>query len=150
MSDDLSNNAAPLRKNAVGTPADGQKMRSDATGTSYTVPSIVTVSVKPVDSKTLEGSYPGDHRAIGAQPNPLAETTRQCVVRRDRRARNVHSSINRTHRCEGRVYSLPNKSADAQAENDGKLGAQSIGQKRHGIRPSDRPQHSRLGCEECA
>ncbi len=72
MSDNLSNDATPLSTNPKGTPADGQKMRSDATGTSYTVPSPVTISVKPVDFKTITGSYPGDHRANGAQPNPLA------------------------------------------------------------------------------
>jgi len=63
MSDNLSNEATPLSTNPKGSPADGQKMRSDATGAGYTVSSQVTVGpIKPTDSKTLEGSYPGDHR----------------------------------------------------------------------------------------
>ena len=42
---------------------------------------VSPVTVKPVDSKTLEGSYPGDHRSgqvnvpAVPQPAPRAETT---------------------------------------------------------------------------
>ena len=80
MSDNLSNDAQPLSTNPKGSPADGQKMRSDATGTSYTVPSAVTINVKQVDHLTIEGSNPGDHRsgqiAVPAvpQPAPRGET----------------------------------------------------------------------------
>lgn len=78
MHDDLSNNAQPLRKNAVGTPADGKKMPSEAAGsntTSYmTVGSDIPVTVKQTDYKNLRTGE--DHRTTGApaampnQPGP--------------------------------------------------------------------------------
>jgi hypothetical protein len=49
-----------------GSPNAG--LRVKASTPVVTVPEGVTVSVTPVDSKTLEGSYPGDHRSqtVGA------------------------------------------------------------------------------------
>jgi len=68
MSVDLSNNAAPLRKNAVGSPADGKKMsdsnqQGSSTTSGMSVGSPIPVVVKPVDRLTIAGSTPGDHRA---------------------------------------------------------------------------------------
>jgi hypothetical protein len=68
MSVDLSNNAAPLRKNAVGSPADGKKMsdsnqQGSSTTSGMSVGSQIPVAVKPVDRLTITGSTPGDHRA---------------------------------------------------------------------------------------
>lgn len=70
-----------LKRNPVGTPSNAQKMRADATGNTYTVGSQVTVGpIKPTDSKTLEGSYAGDHRTqaadavMPAQPGPRDAT----------------------------------------------------------------------------
>lgn len=59
-------NAPALKNNAVGTPADGQKpVSANPSTSSMGVSSQVgPIIVKPVGNKTLEGSYPGDHRDI--------------------------------------------------------------------------------------
>jgi hypothetical protein len=73
-------NTDSLKRGNGGTQADAQKIKSDASGNTYTVPSVVTVSVKQTDYKTLEGSFPGDHRpqasdvTMPPQPAPRGET----------------------------------------------------------------------------
>jgi len=68
MSDDLSNNAAPLRANSSGPAAEGSTLPSDAT--SMSVSSGIPVSVKQTDYKNLKTGE--DFRGQAAQPNPLA------------------------------------------------------------------------------
>ncbi len=63
----------------------GQKQRVDSSG--MTVSSVIPIAVKPVDSKSLQGSYAGDHRipardgvtsamdGIRNAPGPRGETT---------------------------------------------------------------------------
>ena len=68
--------AAPLRNNGLNAPqdmqAEGRKLpgspSSDSINSGMSVSSVVPVAVTPVDFKTLQGSYAGDHRANGAQP----------------------------------------------------------------------------------
>jgi hypothetical protein len=60
----INMDAAQPHSTAVGTPAEGQKMRADATGNTYTVGSQVgPIVVKPTNFKSLDGSYAGDHTA---------------------------------------------------------------------------------------
>jgi hypothetical protein len=66
-----------LNGSRVGSPADGTKLpgeRSTGINSGLNVSSQVSVGqTKPVDFKSLEGSYTGDHRG----PNTGATTTDQ-------------------------------------------------------------------------
>lgn len=76
MSTDLSNNAAPLKaglnEGAAKRMAEmvnlGRQASSDSinSGLTCTDHQVTVGPIKPVDSKTLQGSYPGDHRAQAA------------------------------------------------------------------------------------
>lgn len=71
LSDNLGTTGnIPAGLTRKGSPADGQKMVAGSTGVDNTtsdmsVSSVVPVSVKPVDRKTLEGSTPGDFNKSG-------------------------------------------------------------------------------------
>lgn len=74
----LNNDAAPLRRNPVGSPADGKKMpgsvSSDSINSGMSLGSDVTISVKQTDYKNLVSG--ADYRAPAApavipnQPGP--------------------------------------------------------------------------------
>jgi hypothetical protein len=55
-------------------------LQGDTTANNLTVSSVVPITIKPVDRKTLEGSTPGDFRAqasdvtMPAQPGPRDAT----------------------------------------------------------------------------
>ena len=68
-------NSEPVIKSvSVGT------LTRDTTSNTMSASSVVPISVKPVDRKTLEGSTPGDFRSqaadavIPAQPGPRDQT----------------------------------------------------------------------------
>ena len=68
----LNNDSPSLNQGSQPNRTGGSSLPADSS--SLTVGSQVTVGpMKPVDSKTLEGSYAGDHRA----PNTGATTTDQ-------------------------------------------------------------------------
>lgn len=72
MSEQLNNDSPSLNQGNQPVRKPGFNLSADSTG--LTVGSQVNVGpMKPVDSKTLTGSYPGDHRA----PNTGETTTDQ-------------------------------------------------------------------------